>query len=151
MLQQVSGKLCTMQYSFRDNSDCNSAKVQMLFNAKTKNYNIRKAFDSIDWVKLRTKLDNLLGKDGRLLKAFVNLYDCLNLNICGNLSTQPREVPRWLTSSAMLYYISRWHSENYKRYWRYKNTCLCWWHDSSGTITRSSSIRFWHNRILTRW
>ena len=78
-----------MQYGFRDDSDCNSAKAQMQFNAKTQGYNknllidIRKAFDSIDRVKLRTKIDNLLGKEGKLLKAFIDLYDCLNPNIYG--------------------------------------------------------------------
>ena len=85
----IAPRIATLQYGFREESDCNLAKMMVLYNSKEKGYtkhiliDVKKAFDSIDRNVLRNKIAKEFGKNGSIVLKFIEIYDMIGL--CINL------------------------------------------------------------------
>ena len=87
----LTGKINMMQYGFVEGGDCNIAKFMIWYHAKQEGLSkhllidIKKAFDSIDRIRLR----NFLREDFRdeqlsLLINFIDIYDTIEIEVLGD-------------------------------------------------------------------
>ena len=101
-------KIDKIQFGFRENSDCNVAKLMIWVNNLETGYNkhllidIKKAFDSINRIKLKKMIINdFEGDEQYFLLTFVEFWDYLIISILGEEIIQIKGGPRTLFLSLL--------------------------------------------------
>ena len=86
----LTSKISMIQYGFVEGGDCNIAKFMMWYHAKQEGLSkhllidIKKAFDSIDRIKLREFLNkDFKDKELDLLMNFIDIYDTIEVELLG--------------------------------------------------------------------
>ena len=92
--EMCKNKFAPNQHGARQNHNINTAKIELLMQAKAEGQNkallldLEKAFDSVNREKLESQIDIFCGKNQTLnimLKYVLNIYNHINYNICGTL------------------------------------------------------------------
>ena len=86
----IKDKINLSQFGFKEDSDCNMAKLQILLNTQLRGLNnkllldVRKAFDSVNRNKLRDIIKRKFsGTNSALLCQALEFYDTISINIYG--------------------------------------------------------------------
>ena len=112
----LTPKLSNFQFGFRENSDCNLAKILVWYNNSKLGYkkqlliDIQKAFDSINRQKLKEMLENdFKGEEKEIIIDFLDLYENINYNILGKMLHPTKGGPQGSSLVPMLfcYYIEK--------------------------------------------
>lgn len=82
-------KISKIQFGFKSGSDCGIAKTMILYKCRKYNYNksllidIKKAYDSLNRIILKSIISKYFGESGKILIDFITIYDCLTTIVNG--------------------------------------------------------------------